>query len=127
MVLLCVKCLTFSDDFMILFSDLTIEHKEVLAQLKNMESVLRDNRYETTELRKERDEYKKQLKTFCELHKQYQIRESIAHTKMQDALQMIEAALAEKNAAMLREKEIRGEFHLKKFKFSYKYINQSSV
>lgn len=90
--------------------DLTVEHKEMLAQLKNMESVLRDNRFETIELRKERDEYKKQLKSFCELHKQYQIRESIAHTKLQDALQMIEAALAERNAAMIREKEIRGEW-----------------
>lgn len=85
-----------------------------------MESVLRDNRYETTELRKERDEYKKQLKIFCELHKQYQIRESIAHTKMQDALQMIEAALAEKSAAMQREKEIRGEFN--NFLFIYSNI-----
>ncbi|XP_055323912.1 uncharacterized protein LOC129578801 isoform X2 [Sitodiplosis mosellana] len=91
------------------YNDLTIEHRDVLAQLKNMENVLRDNRFETTELRKERDAYKKQLKSYCELHKQYQLRESIAHTKMHDALQMIETALAEKNAAMLREKEIRDE------------------
>lgn len=87
---------------------MTVEHREVLAQLRNMESVLRDNRFETTELRKERDEYKKKLESFCELHKQYQIRESIAHTKMQDAIHMIEAAMAERNAAMQREKEIRG-------------------
>lgn len=90
--------------------DLTIEHRDILAQLKNMESVLRESRFETTELRKERDAYKNKLKSYCDSQKQYQIRESIAHTKLQDALQMIEAALAEKNAAMQREKEIRGEF-----------------
>lgn len=89
--------------------DLAIEHHEVLAQLKNMESVLRENRLETIELRKERDDLKKQLLTLCEQHKQYQIRESISHAKLQDAILMVEAALAEKTAALQREKETRGK------------------
>lgn len=88
---------------------MAVEHKEVLAQLKNMETVLRENRFEATELRKERDEYKKQLRTLCEQHKQHQQRETIAYAKIQDALQMVESALAEKDAALQREKEIRGK------------------
>ncbi|XP_031618135.1 interactor of constitutive active ROPs 2, chloroplastic-like [Contarinia nasturtii] len=91
------------------YNDLAIEHKEVLAQLKNMENVLRENRFEMVEIRKERDEYKKQMKSLSELHKQYQVRETVAHTKIQDALHMVEAALAEKHAALQREKEIRDE------------------
>lgn len=90
------------------FLDLAIEHKEVLAQLKNMENTIRENRYEAIELKKERDDYKNQLKSLCERQKQYQLRESTAHTKIQDAIQMVEIALAEKNAATQREKEIRG-------------------
>lgn len=73
-----------------------------------MENVLRENRFEIVELRKERDEYKNQIKSLTELRKQFQVRESIAHSKIQDALNMVETALAEKSAAMQREKEIRG-------------------
>lgn len=105
--------------------DLTIEHQDILARLKNMESVLRDNRFETSELKKERDAYRKQLKSYCESQKQYQIRESIVHTKLQDALQMIEAALEERNAAMQREKEIRGEFLFLTFFPRNKFMNKT--
>lgn len=94
-----------------LIVDLASEHQEVLAKLKNYETVLRENRFEAIELRKERDEYKNQLKLLCEKHKQHQYRETIAYAKIQDALQMVESALAEKNAALQREKEIRGEFY----------------
>lgn len=94
---------------MYLLVDLASEHQEVLAKLKNYETVLRENRFEAIELRKERDEYKNQLKSLCEKHKQHQYRETIAYAKIQDALQMVESALAEKNAALQREKEIRGE------------------
>lgn len=87
---------------------MALEHKEVLAQLKNMETVVRENRFEVIELRKERDEYKNRIKSLCEQHKQHQYRETIAYTKIQDAIQMVESAMAEKNAALLREKEIRG-------------------
>lgn len=92
--------------------DLAIEHKEVIAQLKNMESILRENRSETMDLKKERDDYKNQLKLLCGQHKQYQLRESTAHTKIQDAIQMVETAMAEKDAALQREKEIRGKLTL---------------
>lgn len=96
---------------MILYLDLEIEHKGVLSQLKNMENVLRENRFEITELKRERDEYKKQVKLLSEQQRQCQIRESIAHTKVHDAIQMVEVALAEKTAAIQREKEIRGELN----------------
>lgn len=92
-------------------ADLAIEHKEVLAQLKNMENILRENRFEASELRKERDDIKKQLLTLCEQHRQYQIRESISHAKIQDAIAMVETALAEKTAALQRERETRGEYY----------------
>lgn len=90
--------------------DLAIEHNEVLAQVKNMENILRENRAEATELKKERDNYKNQLKLLSEQQKQYQLRESTAHTKVQDAIQMVEIALAEKHAATQREKETRGKW-----------------
>lgn len=80
----------------------------MLAQLKNMECILRENRLEAIELKKERDNYQNQLKSLCGQQKQYQLRESTAHTKIQDAIQMVEIALVEKNAALQREKEIRG-------------------
>lgn len=77
-----------------------------------MENILRENRLEAIELKKERDDYKNQLKLLGEQQKQYQLRESTAHTKIQDAIQMVEIALAEKSAALQREKEIRGKLSL---------------
>lgn len=87
----------------------------MLAQLKNMESILRENRLEAIELKKERDNYKNQLKLLGEQQKQYQLRESAAHTKIQDAIQMVEIALDEKSAALQREKEIRGKLSVPLF------------
>lgn len=77
-----------------------------------MENILRENRSEAMELKKERDDYKAQFKLFCEQQKQYQLRESTAHAKIQEAIQTVEIAIAEKNAALQREKEIRGTFSL---------------
>lgn len=74
-----------------------------------MENVLRENRFETIELKRDRDECKNQLRVLSEQQKQYQLRESMAHAKMEDAIQMVEAAIAEKNEALQREKEIRGK------------------
>ena len=56
--------------------------------------------------------YKNQMKSLCERKNQYQLRESTAHKKVQDAIQMVEVAIAEKNAALQREKEIRGELRV---------------
>lgn len=88
--------------------DLTVEHREVLSQLKNMETILRENRFEITELKRERDEWKIQLKSLSEQNMQYKLRESIAHNKIQESIQMVETALTERNSAQQREKEIRG-------------------
>lgn len=88
-----------------------------------MENILRENRLETVELKKERDDLKKQLLTLCEQHKQYQIRESISHAKIQDAIVMVEAALAEKTAALQREKETRGKYYFMIIHYS-KYKNK---
>lgn len=73
-----------------------------------METILRENRFEMTELKKERNEWKTQLKSLSEQINEYKQRESIAHSKIQESLQMIESATAERNAAQQREKEIRG-------------------
>lgn len=82
----------------------------MLEQLKNMERTLHDHRSEMNEMKKERDDYKKRFLSCCDQNKQFQVRESVAYAKIQDAVQMVEAAMREKDAAVQREKEIRGTY-----------------
>lgn len=90
--------------------DLTIEHQQVMGQLKSLEQILRDNRIYVASLKRERDEYERQYRTICEIHKNYKSRELTAYEKIQEALNVAEMAIKEKNAALEREKEVRGEF-----------------
>lgn len=90
--------------------DLIAEHQSVLSQLKNVEGILRENRNEVATLKKERDEYKTKYLSMYEQRQKFEQRESVAITKIMDALQMVDAAIAEKNAAVAREKEIRGKY-----------------
>lgn len=90
------------------FKVLQDEHKELLEQLKCMQNVYDTNRIELLDLKKERDEYKQKLMVICEHVKNCQTRETIAYSKIENAIQMAEAAIVEKNAAFQREQEIRG-------------------
>lgn len=81
-----------------------------MSQLKNVEGVLRDNRDEMAKLKKERDELKTKYSLVCEQRQRSEQREAVALKKVMDALQMVDAAIAEKDAASAREKEIRGKF-----------------
>lgn len=83
----------------------------MVEQLKNFELILRQNRLQIMGLRRERDNFEKRYMEMCEIHKQYQVRESINYSKIQDALNVAETAINEKNAALEREKEIRGKFN----------------
>lgn len=76
-----------------------------------MERVICDNRNELLNLKKERDEYKNKLSIICEQHKKTHMNEKMAYTKLHEAVQMVEIAIAEKNAAVQREKEVRGTLH----------------
>lgn len=71
---------------------------------------MRENRVEVNELKKDRDDYKKRYLLCCEENKKIQIRENAAYSKVQDAVQMVETAINERNAAIQREKEIHGEY-----------------
>lgn len=70
---------------------------------------MRENRAEVNELKRDRDVYKKKYLLCCEENKKIQIRESAAYSKVQDAVQMVDVAINERNAAIQREKEIQGE------------------
>lgn len=89
--------------------DLISEHKEVLIQLKNVQRILCDQRSEVNELKKERDDYKHRLSICLEQNKQFQARESASYAKVQEAVRTVEIAVAQKNAALEKEKDVRGK------------------
>lgn len=86
------------------------EHKDVLSQLKNMESTIHECRAEIVGLKVERDEQKQKLTALSDEHVRCQSREKAAYTKLNEAIQVVETAIVEKNAALQREKELRGKF-----------------
>lgn len=92
----------------LLHSDLIAEHKQVMEQLTNAEQVARTNRAQMTALKNERDEFEKQYRSLSEMHSQCRIRETIHSAKIQESMNMMELAIKEKDEAIEREKEIRG-------------------
>lgn len=84
------------------------EHKDVLNQLKNMESTIHECRTEIVGLKVERDEYKRKLAALNDEYMRCQAREKVAYTKLYEAIQVVETAIFEKNTAMQRERELRG-------------------
>lgn len=89
--------------------DLIVEHKQVMEQLRNGEQIARTNRDQLTALKSERDESEKQYRLLTVLHNQCRIREALHFTKIQDSVNVAEAAIKERDAAIEREKEIRGK------------------
>lgn len=90
-------------------TDLTIEHHDVLNQLKHMESAIQESRIELVNVKQERDEYKRKLTGLGDELKRCQTRETVAYNKLNDAIQVVEVAITEKNSALQREKELRGK------------------
>lgn len=89
--------------------DLIVEHRDVLNQLKNMESAIYESRSEITDLKIARDDYKRKVSLLSEEHKRCEAREKQAYAKLVEALHMVDTAIADKNAALHREKELRGK------------------
>lgn len=89
--------------------DLIVEHRDVLGQLKHMESAIHESRTEMADLKRERDDCKRKLAGLGDELKRCQARERIAYAKLNDAIQVVETAITEKNTALQREKELRGE------------------
>lgn len=81
-----------------------------MEQLANAEQIARTNRLQLTTLKSERDEFEKQYRMLCDLHSQCRIRETLHFTKIQDSVALAEAAIKERDAAIQREKEIRGNY-----------------
>lgn len=74
-----------------------------------MECSILEQRSEVEELREECEIYKKRLVLCSEQNNQLKKRESTAYAKVQNALQMIEIAIGDKNAALEREKTVQGK------------------
>lgn len=91
-------------------SDLIVEHKQVIQQLANAEQVARANRAQLATLKSERDEFEKQFRSLSETHSQCQIRESMHFAKVLESVNVAEAAIKERTAAVEREKETQGDF-----------------
>lgn len=89
-------------------SDLLAEHKQVMEELANAEQIARTNRLQLATLKNERDEFEKQYQMLSDLHSQCRPRETIHFAKIQESVNLAEAAIKERDAAIDREKEIRG-------------------
>lgn len=92
----------------ILHSDLVAEHKQVMEQLSNAEQIAHTNRVQLTALKNERDEFEKQYRLLSDMHSQCRIRETLHFAKIQDSVNVADAAIKERDTAIEREKEIRG-------------------
>lgn len=90
-------------------SDLIAEHKQVMEQLANAEQIAHTNRVHLTTLKSERDEFEKQYRVLSDMHSQCRIREMLNFAKIQDSVNVAEGAIKERDAAIEREKEIRGK------------------
>lgn len=97
--------------FLLLLSDLIVEHKQVMEQLVNTEQIAGTNRLLMTTLKAERDEFEKQYRLLSDLHSQCKIREMLHFTKIQDSVNLAETAIKERDVAIEREKEIRGKLN----------------
>lgn len=92
-----------------------------MEQLANAEQIARTNRIQMTTLKSERDEFEKQYRALTDLHSQCRIRETLHLAKVQESLNVAEAAIKERDAAIEHEKEIRGIFRNQNWKFSRKF------
>lgn len=79
-----------------------------MEQLANAEQIARTNRVQLATLKNERDEFEKQYRLLSDMHSQCRIRESLNYAKVQDSVNVAETAVKERDAAIEREKEIRG-------------------
>lgn len=91
------------------FSDLIAEHKQVMEQLSTAEQQMRPLRIQITSLKSERDELEKQYRLLNEQHSQCRLRETLHLTKVHESVHLAEMAIKERDEAVEREKEIRGE------------------
>lgn len=110
--------------------DLIVEHRDVLNQLKNMESAIYESRNEIADLKGARDDYKRKFTLLSEEHKRCELREKEAYAKLSEALHMVDTAITEKNAALQREKELRGKQsvqQIRKEKLIEKFMRNDNV
>lgn len=89
------------------------EQNQLFEQVKRTEELNKNSKTEIANIMREREHLEQTVALALMTQKEYRIRESIAYNKIQEALNIAEVAIAEKNAALVRENEIRGEFKQK--------------
>lgn len=79
--------------------------------MKRTEEFIKNRQNENVSILRERERLEQQIAVSESAQKAYRMREMIAYSKIQEALNVAEAAIAEKNAALTREKDIRGDWN----------------
>lgn len=96
-----------------------LEHNELLAQIKRSEELAKGQQNAYSSVVREKERLEQEIAISIEAQKSYRIREALAHSKLQEALSVAEAAIAEKNDAIRREKDIKG---IGVHYFAYEYL-----
>lgn len=86
-------------------AELTIEHNQILTQMKNTEAQM-------LRILRERDALERECTLLQLARREGKIREEVVYAKMQEALNVAEIAIAEKTEALKREKDIQGVYLL---------------
>lgn len=89
-------------------TELLVEHNELLAHIKRSEEVTKGQQNGYASIVREKQRLEQEIAVLITAQKAYRMREAMAHSKIQEALNVAEAAIAEKNAAIQREKDIKG-------------------
>lgn len=89
-------------------SELLAEHNELLAQLKRSDNIAKGKQNEFASILRENERLGQEIAISKSAQKAYRIREVMAYAKIQEAIGVAEAAITEKNAAVQREKDIKG-------------------
>lgn len=88
------------------------EHNELLEQLKRTEEATKAKQSEFASILREKERLEQQVAISASAQNTYRIREAIAYGKIQEAIILAETAIAEKKAALVREKDIRGNLFI---------------
>lgn len=92
------------------YTDIISEQSQSLEHIQKTESTLNNAKSQIVDIMRERRNLEERLKFSTTTLREHMNRETDALAKVQEVLQIADVAIAEKNSALLREKEIRGNF-----------------
>lgn len=89
-------------------TDILCEQSQSLEHIQKTESTLNNAKSQIVEIMRERRNLEQRVQFSTTTLREHMNRETEALAKIQEVLHIADDAIAEKNSALLREKEIRG-------------------